>query len=188
MAQTKRALGSIALLTTLFVGIACSNDDSDGGTATGTTTGTTTGSQSGPKEALADHDCYMDIAPTDVVYTGYACSGTSQSSTVSGLGPKSFDDVRMTLWMDFAAPPALGPLELERLTVDVPQADETKQTWEADVASCTATATDKAVDTDMNWVYYQIDIDCTKAAAPAEGNTAAPLELGKFTVVTFFAP
>ncbi|MGC4065190.1 MAG: hypothetical protein QM784_11195 [Polyangiaceae bacterium] len=189
MVHVKRALLSFVSLMTLTLGIACSSsDDEDSGTATGTSTGTTTGSQSGPKEALADHDCFLGLSPSGVSYTGYACSGTSQSSTVSGIGPKSFDDIRMTIWMDFSAPPALGRLELERLTVDVPQDDDTKKTWEADVTACTATATDKAEDTDMGWVYYQIDVDCAEAAAPAEGNTDAPLELGKFSVVTFFAP
>jgi hypothetical protein len=185
MTYMSRALSLVTLSAVLGTGIACSSEDGkDGDDDNG---GTATGSQSGPEEALADHDCFLGLAPAGVSYTGYGCSGTSQSSTVSGIGPDSFSDIRMTLWMDFAAPPAVGVLELESLTIDIPNGDADTQSWEANVATCTATATDMAEDADMGWVYYQIEIECSEAAAPAEGNTAAPLPLGKFSVVTFFA-
>jgi hypothetical protein len=47
-------------------------------------------------------------------------------------------------------------------------------------------ATDTAVELDFGWDYYRIDISCLEPALPASGNAGRPLELGNFSIVTFF--
>jgi hypothetical protein len=142
-----------------------------------------TGIPKGPDEALNAKDCYLGLGVSGTAYSGYSCSGTTQSSSVSGLGPSSFDDVRMTVDISLNTPPAIGELDVESLTFRTPT---TGESWTASMGSCTAKAVKSATDTDFGWVYYRIDIVCTAPATPATGNPGEPLELGQFSIVTFF--
>jgi hypothetical protein len=179
-------LRGFSLLATLGFCIACSGSDGNGG-GTGTGTGTGTGfGQDTPEKALAETTCYLDLATPDLdKYSGTACSGTDTDSSVEGLGPDSWDDIRMTVSLALNAPPALGKLDVSSLSIQIPSKGTTPS-WEAPLDSCTITATDSAKDTDFGWIYFRIDISCTAPATPAEGNPGAPLELGEFTIVTFF--
>ncbi len=153
--------------------VACGSDDGNAST--------------GPDAALDARDCYLGLTvPGGVAYAGYACSGSSQASTVSGLGPDSFNDVRLTVSLSLDAPPAIGALELASLSVSIPSATSTPAQWDAPVNSCTATAPKSATDADFGWIYYRIDIVCTEPATPAADNPGAPMDLGEFSIVTFF--
>jgi len=169
-------VAGVLLLVGLSMGVGCANDDSSANRA---------GAAGGADNALAQKDCYVGLPTPGVTYTGYGCSGTSTSSTVSALGPKSWDDVRMTISLTLNTPPSLGVLDLETLTVQVPTADATP-TWNAPLGACVATATKSAVDADFGWVYFLIDISCNLPALPATGNPGAPLDLNSFSIVTFF--
>ena len=131
----------------------------------------------------ADQTCYIGLEVPGVSYTGVACSGGDTYSSVSGVS-KSFDTA-LRVSLDLTAPPALGTLSVEGLTIDVPS-EGTSQLWTAP-SSCTVAATDTVVERDFGWDYYRIDISCTEPALPASDNPGQPLELGNFSIVTFFA-
>lgn len=137
-------------------------------------------------EAVGRKECFVGLPLPGVSYTGYACSGTSASSTVSAIGPTSWDDVRVSVDLSLKAPPAIGQLQLESLTIRVPNADKTSSSWDAPVDNCTATAVKSAVDEDFGWTYYRIDLVCTEPAMPAADNAKEPMVLGSFSIVTFF--
>lgn len=160
----------------------------------GACSGTDEGGNSNPNgvaksadEAVGRKECFVGLPLPGVSYTGYACSGSSASSTVSAIGPTSWDDVRITVELSLKAPPTIGPLQLESLTIRVPNADETTSSWVAPVDGCTATAVKSAVDEGFGWTYYRIDIACTEPAMPAADNSKEPMELGSYSIVTFFA-
>jgi hypothetical protein len=132
--------------------------------------------------ALAKQECYIGLEVPGVSYTGLACSGGDTYSSVSGISG-SFDTV-LAISLDLAAPPAVGALSLSSLTIDVPT-DGTSQHWDAP-GSCTAVATDTTVEPEFGWDYYRIDIGCSEPALPVSGNPGQPLELGNFSIVTFF--
>jgi hypothetical protein len=92
--------------------------------------------------------------------------------------------IRVAIALD--APPAVGPLSVSSLTVDLPT-DETSHLWNAP-SSCTLDATGKTVDDFFGWDYYRIDVSCPEPALPDSGNSGEPLELGDFSIVTFFDP
>jgi hypothetical protein len=132
--------------------------------------------------ALADQTCYIGLEVPGVSYTGVACSGGDTYSSVSGVS-KSFDTA-LRVSLDLTAPPAVGALSVSSLTIDVPS-EGTSRLWDAP-SSCTAVATDTSVERDFGWDYYRIDISCTEPALPASDNPEQPLELGNFSIVTFF--
>jgi hypothetical protein len=122
-----------------------------------------------------------------VSFRGIGCSGTPTLTSVTGLKDSSFDPaVRVTL--ELGTPPAVGALDLTSLTVVVPDSTGTEQSWEAPVGACTAQAVATQRDDFFEWDYYRMDLSCSEQAMGVDGNTAAPLELGDFIVVSFFAP
>lgn len=142
------------------------------------------GSSSPADAALSRRDCYLGLQVPGVRHTGFGCSGTETSSSVSGFKPNEFE-VALSVSLTLAEPPALGDLALSRLTVSIPEGDAMRR-WEAPVESCSAVATDSAVDSDFGWVYFRIDISCVEPAQP-EDAAEDPLDLGNFTIVTFFS-
>lgn len=165
-----RFVGALALVSAT-AGCSVSGDDD-----------ASPGADGGADAALAERTCYVGLQVPGLTYDGAACSGGDTYSSVSGLNG-SFDSViHISLRLD--APPAIGALSVSSLTIDLPS-DGTSHVWDAP-SSCTAVATDKAVEPDFGWDYYRIDISCSEPALPASGNTGQPLELGEFSIVTFF--
>ncbi|HEY6725865.1 MAG TPA: hypothetical protein VI197_17650 [Polyangiaceae bacterium] len=161
-----------ALIACLACFIGCSGDD--GGTAGGDPAAT----------ALARHDCYVGLQLPGVTHTGFACSGTGTSSSVSAFHPNTLE-VAIRVSMDLAEEPALGELTLTSLVVEVPDGD-VPQRWDAPVQACTAVASDTAVDEQFGWTYFSIEFSCSEPALPQDGNPGDPLDLGAFSIVTFF--
>lgn len=152
----------------------CSGGDSDGSPGAGA------GGEA--DAALAERTCYLGLNVPGVSYSGLGCSGTSTDSSVTGIS-NAFDPmIRVSVALD--VPPAVGPLSVSSLTVDIPT-DETSHLWNAP-SSCTLEATGKAVEEFFGWDYYRIDVSCSEPALPASGNSGQPLELGDFSIVTFF--
>lgn len=138
----------------------------------------------GPDAALANKDCYLGLQVPGVSHSGFACSGADSSSSVSGLAPNSFD-AALTVSLSLSSPPAIGRLDLSSLTVTRPEGGVSND-WDAQIDSCNATATKSALDTNMGWNYFLIDIACSLPALPVDNNPGQPLELGNFSIVTFF--
>lgn len=162
-----RFVGALALVG---AAVGCSSNDDDE-------------ARSGADAALAERTCFVGLEVPGVTYDGPACSGGDTYSSVSGIS-SSFDTVvQISLRLD--SPPAVGALSVSSLTIDLPT-DGTSHVWNAP-SSCAVVATATAVDPDFGWDYYRIDISCTEPALPASGNTGEPLELGDFSIVTFFA-
>ena len=160
-------MGALALLGAT---VGCSsNDDDDGGNPA--------------DAALEERTCYVGLEVPGVTYDGAACSGGDTYSSVSGLSSGFEAAIQISLRLD--APPDIGALSVSSLTIDLPS-DGTSHVWNAP-SSCAAVATAKAVEPDFGWDYYRIDISCPEPALPASGNTGQPLELGDFSIVTFFA-
>jgi hypothetical protein len=165
-----RFVGALALIGAT---VGCSSNDDDDGSP---------GADGGADAALAERTCYVGLEVPGLSYDGAACSGGDTYSSVSGLS-SSFDAViNISLRLD--APPAVGALSVSSLTIDLPT-DGTSHVWNAP-SSCTAVATAKAVEPDFGWDYYRIDISCPEPALPASGNSGQPMELGEFSIVTFF--
>ncbi len=169
-----RQVTGVLAAALLASAVACSGDDSSGPSSAG----------SAADAALAQRDCYIGLQVPGVEHTGFSCSGSSAQSSVSGLVPNRFD-VALSVTLALAEPPALGELSLTSLAVEIPEGD-TRNRWEAPVEACTATAIGSATDEDFGWVYYRIDISCTEPALPIDPNPGDPIELGEFTIVTFF--
>lgn len=155
--------------------VACSSDDGSGD------------SSRDADAALAELGCYVDLNVSDVAYTGAACSGSGQASTVSALGPDSWDDTRISVSISLSAPPAIGILDVSSLTIEIPNEDGTAASWTAPLDACTVEATGSKIDPDMGWTYFRIDVACTSPATPTADTSLSPLELGQFSIVTFFA-
>lgn len=161
-----------ALISCVACCIGCSGGD--GGTGAGD-----------PAEAaLAQRDCYLGLQVPGVTHTGFACSGSQTSSSVSAFRPNTFD-LALGVSMNLAEAPALGELTLTSLVVEVSDGEAT-QRWDAPVRACSAVATGSAVDEDFGWTYFSIDVSCSEPALPQETNPGGPLELGGFSIVTFF--
>jgi len=143
-----------------------------------------TGERDPVEAALAQRDCYIGLELPDVTHTGFACSGSETSSSVSAFRPNTFD-LALGISLNLAEAPALGELELTSMVLEVPDGEMT-QRWNAPVQACSAVATDSAVDEDFGWTYFSIDISCSEPALPQETNPGDPLELGAFSIVTFF--
>jgi hypothetical protein len=154
--------------------VACSSNEANGAASRGA------------DEALAEPTCYVDLKLSDVEYTGGACSGSSQSSTVSALGPDSWDDTRITVTIALNKPPAVGMLDVSDMTIQQPKDDGTTSSWRAPLDACTFEAIGSNVDSDMGWTYFRIDVACTSPATPIDDAALGPLELGQFSIVTFF--
>jgi hypothetical protein len=165
--------------------IACASEDSTNSGGTGQ--GSTGSNDKGADAALSQTECYVGLKVSDVTPTGAACSGSDTFSSVSSIGPDSWDDMLVNVDIELNKPPAIGKLDLASLTVTIPNDDKTMSTWEAPEGACTATATDSAKDDFMGWVYYSIDIACTKPAVPTSDTSLEPLPLNQFTIVTFFS-
>lgn len=135
--------------------------------------------------SLSQKECYVGLKIANVTYSGASCSGSSTISGVNAIGPNSWKDVRLSIDITLNAAPAIGKLDLASLTIEIPNGDGTAS-WEAPVEACTATATDSATDNFMGWIYYSIDISCTKPATPTMDPSLAPLPLSQFAIVTFF--
>jgi hypothetical protein len=160
-------------------------DSSDPNSNVGTNPASTETTQ-GPDEALNERNCYVGLSLPGAKYTGFACSGITRDSTVSAIGPKSWNDVLLSIDLSLKSPPAIGSLDLAELTFSIPNADGSSLIWNAQLESCTAQAVKSALDDDFGWMYYRIDLNCTKPALPADGNSREPMELGQFSIVTFF--
>jgi len=173
----KAPVAALMLMTVSLA--ACSS--SDGGDGSGAGAGSA-------QDALADTTCYVGLEVGDAAYTGAACSGSTNYSSVSAIGPDSLDDTRMTVYVGLAEPPAVGPLSLDELTFEVPNADGSISEWDATVEDCTAEAKASKVDPQMGWTYYLIDISCSSPALPVDdvSETLSPMDVGQFTLVTFF--
>lgn len=154
----------------------CSGSDSDGSASTG--------ADGEADAALAETTCYLGLEVPGLSYSGIGCSGTATRSSVTGVG-NSFDPV-ISVAVALDAPPAVGPLSVSSLTVDLPT-DGTSHLWTAP-GSCALEATGKAVEEFFGWDYYRIDVSCAEPAVPGSGNNGDPLELGDFSIVTFFDP
>lgn len=166
----------VGLLSVALAGAtaACSGGDADGSPSPG--------ADGEADAALAEPTCYLGLKVPGVSHSGVGCSGTATQSSVTGIS-NSFDAV-ISVAVTLDAPPAIGPLSASSLTVDLPT-DGTSHLWTAP-SSCTLAATGKTVDDFFEWDYYRIDISCPEPALPNSGNTGAPLELGDFSLVTFF--
>ncbi len=162
-----------ALVSALGLIAGCSGDAGSGGQG------------AGADRALAQRDCYLGLQVPGVSHTGYACSGTDTTSSVSGLEPSNFEPA-LSVSLTLAEPPEIGDLILTSLTLDIPEAG-VSQRWEAPVAACNATAIASAVDPDFGWTYFRIDITCSAPAVPIGDNSGDPIELGDFSIVTFFS-
>lgn len=134
--------------------------------------------------ALADPTCYLGLKVPGLSYSGVGCSGTATRSSVTGVSSSFGPVISVAVVLD--TPPAIGPLSVSSLTVDLPT-DGTSHLWIAP-SSCTLEATGKTVDDFFGWDYYRIDVSCPEPAAPDNGNSGEPLELGEFSIVTFFNP
>jgi hypothetical protein len=171
------------MLVVLGLLAACSSSEkknaaSDSGTATGDKPA------GDPATAAVNKgECFLGFTSGGVTYFGYSCSGTHTSSLVSGL--TTWDDVAMTVSIDLNSPPALGKLDLEAMQVTIPGGPSGKD-WEVPAGACTLTATKSFLDKDMDWTYFRIDASCSAPANPADGNPGKPLDLGNFSMVTFF--
>ena len=136
--------------------------------------------------ALSQQECYVGLKIPNATYTGAGCSASTTTSGVTELGPKAWNDVRLSVSISLNTPPAIGRLDLASLTIRVPNGDVTS-TWDAPIDACTATATGSATDSFMGRIYYSIDITCTKPALPTSDASLAPLTLNQFALVTFFS-
>lgn len=151
----------------------CSGSDSDGSPSAA--------ADSEADAALAEPTCYLGLKIPGVSYSGIACSGTTTRSSVTGVS-NSTPVISVAVLLD--APPAVGPLSVSSMTVDLPT-DGTSHLWIAP-SSCTLEATGTAVEEFFGWDYYRIDVSCSEPAVPDSGNSGEPLELGDFSIVTFF--
>lgn len=167
--------GCLAALALAGATAGCSGSDAEGSPGAG---------DRGADAALAEPTCYLGLTVPGLSYSGLGCSGTDTQSSVTGIS-SSFDPV-ISVAVALDAPPAVGPLSVSTLTVDLPT-DGTSHLWNAP-SSCTLVATGKAVEEFFGWDYYRIDVSCPEAATPASGNAGEPLELGDFSIVTFFDP
>ncbi|HEY5957775.1 MAG TPA: hypothetical protein VIV60_14525 [Polyangiaceae bacterium] len=195
------------LLLALTTQVACASDDGASSTTESSNAGGTGSSSAGSSStggagsnsvipggipdpgaatALSQTECYVGLKVANVTYSGAACSASSTTSGVTAMGPKSWDDVRLSLEINLNSPPGIGKLDLASLTIRIPNADGTSSSFEAPVDACTATATDSAKDDFMGWIYYSIDISCTQPAMPTTDASLAPLPLNQFAIVTFF--
>lgn len=168
----------VAALTLALAGATagCSGNDSDGSPRAG--------ADNEADAALAEPTCYLGLKLPGLSASGVGCSGTATRSSVTSISA-SFGPV-ISVAVALHAPPAVGPLSVSSLTVDVPE-DETSHLWNAP-SSCTLDATGKVVDDFFGWDYYRIDISCPEPAVPDGANSGEPLELGDFSIVTFFDP
>lgn len=91
----------------------------------------------------------------------------------------------MTVSLTLNTPPALGKLDVASLQVSIPGGPEGKL-WDAPRNACTLTATKSFLKEDFGWMYYRIDVSCAAPATPATDNPGKPLDLGDFSLVTFF--
>ena len=162
-----------ALISCIVWGTGCSSDD--GGTGQG----------AAAEAALARRECYLGLEVAGVEHTGVVCSGTDSSSSVSGFHPNTLESA-LGLSILLMEPPALGDLMLSSLTIEIPNDDGVFEYWDAPVSDCSAVATDSAVDEDFGWTYFLIEISCSEPAQPADSNPGEPIELGNFSIVTFF--
>jgi hypothetical protein len=105
-------------------------------------------------------------------------------TTVTGLTRNSFD-AALNVTFELNAPPALGPLDVSALTIDVPVNGQSRL-WDAPVSACNVTAVDSSFDAAFSWTYFRIDVDCTEPATPQASNPGAPLQIGDFIAVSFF--
>lgn len=137
------------------------------------------------ESAIAQGKCFLGLTSGGVEYAGFACSGAQTSSSASGLGPDSWDDIDMTVSLALNTPPALGKLDVESLQVSIPGGPDGKL-WDAPLNACTLTATKSFLKEDFGWMYYRIDVSCSAPALPATDNPGKPLDLGDFSLVTFF--
>lgn len=147
--------------------------------------------QSGPtsgldaESAIARGKCFLGLTSGGSKYSGFACTGTQTSSSASGLGPDSWDDIEMTVSLTLNASPALGKLDVASLQVSIPGGPEGKL-WDAPLTACTLTAPKSFLKEDFGWMYYRIDVSCSAPATPATDNPGKPIDLGDFSLVTFF--
>lgn len=143
------------------------------------------GSQGDPADAaLAARDCYMGLQVPGVTHTGYACSGTTTSSTVSGLKPSAFE-AALTVSIALPEPPMLGTLSPTSMTLEIPK-DGVTERWNLPVTACSVMATDSSTDPDFGWVYFRLDVSCSEPAVPQDANPGDPIDVGDFVIVTFF--
>jgi hypothetical protein len=134
--------------------------------------------------AVGEGECFLGFTSGGVKYNGYSCTGTHTSSMVSGL--TTWDgDPALTVSIDLNSPPALGKLDLEAMQVTLPGGPSGKD-WDVPAGACTLTATKSFLDKEMDWTYFRIDASCSAPATPAQDNPGQPLELGNFSMVTFF--
>ncbi len=173
-----RMRGGIFALLVGVLTLGCSDDGSDGGS------GDIKGMPSSADAALASQDCYLGLVVDGVSSSGIACSGTQQSTVVTLLRESSFE-AAMRVNLDLQAAPQAGELALQRLTVDVPEG-ATNRKWEAPEGACTAIASEPSLEPDLEWLYFRIDVSCSESAQPVGDNPGQPLELGEFTLVSFF--
>lgn len=179
LAENYRFVRGLVAPLLLSLSFGCSGGGSDGGNGF---------LPANADAALRDTTCYLDLDVGTGSSSGFACSGTDQSSTVSRIrqsADQSFEpSMRVDLVLD--TPPALGALSLTELSVDIPDDGGQSVVWDAPVESCTATAVDSKVEPDFGWTYFRIDVSCSAPAVPAADNPGDPLDLGDFTLVTFF--
>ena len=178
MTHTPRGAGTLAKALICCIAccmvscIGCSGGD--GGTDQG----------NAAEAALARHECYLGLQVPGVTHSGFACSGTGTSSSVSAFRTNTFE-LALGVSMSFAEAPAVGELSLTGMTVEVHEGEVT-QRWDAPVEACSAMATDSSVDQDFGWTYFSIDVSCSEPALPQDTNPGDPIELGDFSIVTFF--
>jgi hypothetical protein len=168
---------SDAILVLLALGLAGCSGGGGGGTAM-------LSDAAEADAALADRNCFIGLQVPGVEHEGFACSGTTMFTTVSGLVPNMFEPA-LSVDLGLNTVPAVGPLDVQSITIDVPDSGMS-QLWDAPVASCTAVAVDSALDDFMSWMYYRIDISCSEPAVPQATNPGQPLALGDFIIVSFF--
>lgn len=137
------------------------------------------------ESAIAQGKCFLGFANAGVRYTGFACSGSETDSSASGLGSDSWDDIEATVSLELSTPPALGKLDVAELRVSIPGGQDGKH-WDAPPSACTLTATKSFAKKDFGWIYFRIDVSCSAPATPATDNPGSPLDLGNFSLVTFF--
>jgi hypothetical protein len=173
-AARPRGLPLLALVLSLSA-FGCSGDGSDGGGS----------SAGGANRALDNQDCYMGLQIPGVQHEGYACSGTSTSSTISGLKPNVLE-AALRVSFTLGAEPEIGSLDIAELEVGIPS-EEGDNVWLDDGSNCMADAVGESFDADFMWTYFRIDVSCAAPMEPADDNPEGPLDVGDFTIVTFFS-